>query len=202
MTSNRLSQRLRLYAASRIWINRCLSVLTAVHQGVWLGLLNRRALQELTDRYYTQRNTGAPREDYESRRFNLSGLQVFEETSCEKYFSKCGTILVGAAGGGRELLALSEKGHIVDAFECNPVLLDACRDLLRAEGLSARVVEAKPGQVPEELGIYDGAVCGWGAYMHVAGRESRVEFLRGFRAHLRSWGTDPHLVLHAEGFQV
>lgn len=183
-----LSRRNRSYLASRLWADRARNILRALHQGFWLGFLDRRHLEQLTAHYYADPQARSTSEAYQGREYNLSGLQQFEETAYDEYFVQAKTLLIGAVGGGRELIALLPRCDSIDAFESNSALLSSCRELLQVEGLEARVVSARPGRVPRELDTYDAAICGWGAYMHVAGRRHRIRFLSEFRDHLRPEG--------------
>jgi hypothetical protein len=86
-----------------------------------------------------------------------------------------------AAGGGREVLALQRMSFRVDAWECQPELVAAANALLASEGLEPSVVYAPRSTVPAGQGRYDGLVVGWGSYMLVQGRNSRVALLRALR---------------------
>jgi hypothetical protein len=121
---------------------------------------------------------------YKSDNHNLAGLFAWETVVIEQYFGDCHSVLIGATGGGREAIALARNGVEVTAFDCQPKLVEAAEALLRAEGLEAQFTIADPDQVPEGLGIYDGLILGWGAYIHIIGKENRVRFLRQFREHI------------------
>jgi 2-polyprenyl-3-methyl-5-hydroxy-6-metoxy-1,4-benzoquinol methylase len=161
---------------------RALFGMHAVHQGLWLGLLEGTELQAVTAHYY------AASRQYTGAAHNTSGLLGWETALVERHFAGCRTVLVGAAGGGREVVALARRGIAVDAFECSPVLLATAERVLREEGLTARVRLAPPDTLPDGLGTYDGVILGWGAYTHVAGRQARVRLLRDLAGHLRSGG--------------
>jgi hypothetical protein len=179
------SRRVRAFELSRRWVYQIHAVCDAVHQGVWLGLLDADGLQQLTDDHYRSTHTGAPGDqNYFSETHNSRGFFLWERETVDAHFSQCKTMLVGAAGGGRETHELARRGVNVDAFECNPDLLESCRSFLASRGVSANVVGARPNEVPESLGTYDGAILGWSSYMHIVGREQRIRFLKGFHRHL------------------
>jgi len=181
------SRHVRAFELSRRWVYQIHAVCDAVHQGVWLGILDADGLQELTDDHYRSTQTGAPHdENYFSERHNSRGFFGWERQAVDTHFTHCQTMLVGAAGGGRETHELARRGVKVDAFECNPDLLESCRSYLSSQGVAANIVAARPNEVPESLGTYDGAILGRSSYMHIVGREQRIGFLKGFRAHLRS----------------
>ena len=150
----------------------------AVHQAIWLGVLDRHARSAITDGWYSRDKTRYQNEDY-----NRGGLKRWEEAVVDRYFARCKRVIVGGAGGGREAFALAQRGIAVDAFECVPRLVSTAQEVLRGAAAPTRVIWAAPDDVPE-LGMHDGAICGWGAYMHIAGSVNRVRFLRKLRAQL------------------
>ncbi|MBN1598354.1 MAG: hypothetical protein JW894_08670, partial [Bacteroidales bacterium] len=58
-------------------------------------------------------------EKYADDNYNLSGLSEWGKKRFEKYFPKSKKILLLAAGGGRETVALIRMGYNVDSYECN-----------------------------------------------------------------------------------
>jgi hypothetical protein len=151
-------------------------VLRALHYGFWLGMLDLADHGWLAQRYCQ----GQP--IYEDRDYNLTGFVPWEQAAIDAYFVRCQSVVVAAAGGGREVVALLRRGLAVEAFDCCPQLVQYCRDLLADLGHAAVVHDAEPDSVPEGLSIHDGAIVGWGAYTHVPGRDRRIRFLRGLRA--------------------
>ena len=164
------------------WVARLLKALQAIHQGFWLGLLDREALHRLAEIQYLAW------EQYQSQDYNLSGLWWWEEAALDRYFSECRSVLLGAAGGGREIVGLSRRGIQVDAFEPCPGLVESCQEFLTSEGIAARAILSPPDRVPDQFGTYDGLIMGWGGYMHIAGRQTRIQFLKQFRRHVRAGG--------------
>ena len=154
------------------------TLLRAVHQGIRLGGMDSDALRRLTARAYSEMPL------YQSREYNLGGLARWENEALDRSFSTCRSVLLAASGGGREVVGLCRRGLRVDAFECCPCLVAQSRDLLDAERIPARVVQSKPDRVPNDLGTYDGLIVGWGAYMHIVGRSSRIRFLQELHRHV------------------
>lgn len=150
-------------------------------KAVWLGLLDAPALEEIALFHYSGVRSG-----FETERQNLGGHCAWEATATEMFFSNCRTILVAGAGGGREAIALAKLGFQVTAFDFSEDLVSACRRNMQAAGVTARVLEAPPGRVPDTLGIYDGIVAGRGFYHHIPGRSQRIDFLKDCRAHVQS----------------
>jgi hypothetical protein len=93
-------------------------------------------------------------------------------------------VLLGAAGGGRETLALRRLGIAVDAFESDARLIETANEFLKRQGMDPDVRRAPWDHCPEAIGEYDGAILGWAAYSHIRGRAARVAFLREFRERL------------------
>jgi hypothetical protein len=145
-----------------------------VHSGLWLGLLDRRDLYAIDDAEY------ASRAAYRTDAHNLGGFFDWERRAVDHHFPVTGPVVVVGAGAGREVLALAERGHPVTGFECNPVLVEAGRDLLRRTGSSGAALHwLARGAAPTGPGPYAAAVVGWSAYMLMPGRASRVAFLAG-----------------------
>jgi hypothetical protein len=115
--------RVDLFLKSNRWFSKLLTGIRAVHTGFWLGLLDRQALQGLTTRQYEDDDS------YAEENYNLSGLHHWETSVVEQYFSGCRTLLIGAAGAGREIIALSRRGFQADGFDCSPRFLERGRSL-------------------------------------------------------------------------
>ncbi len=168
----------RLYVRADRFERRVRTALEVVHQGMWLGLMGPESLRGATALYYA----GAGK--YADRDYNLSGLHPWETDVVRRHFGACRSVLVAAAGGGREAFALERLGLAVTAFDCADGLVSAANALAAAEGLAVRIALAPPDAVPDGPGAFDGAVIGWGGYMHIPGRPRRVAFLGQLRAHL------------------
>lgn len=165
-----------LFGAADAILRRLTAAAHALHQGFWLGLMDHRHLAGVAHRYYTR---GARWRDDD---WNTSGLFLWEERALARHFPASGRLLVGAAGGGREAIALARRGFRVEAFECVPELVEAARAAFARLALDVRILPAAPGAVPEGPGTFEGLIVGWSAYMHVPGRAARVAFLRALRA--------------------
>ncbi len=163
-------------------LSAALTAIRVVHEGVWLGMMGHQALDRATELYYRRR----PR--YRDPGYNASGLKAWEERAIERSFGDCRSVLVGAAGGGREVLALASRGLRVLAFERSRELRESCRELVAGAGLDAEVVGTGAGQAPPGGERVDGLIVGWGAYMHIPGRVARVLFLRQLRDRVRDGG--------------
>jgi len=170
-------------------MRRLVKIREAIREGFRLGVLDPESCQLLTDQHYTSTRDGNTfDENYFNQEFNRSGLFDWERPVFDTYFLGCNSVLIGAAGGGREMIEAARRGMRAIGFECNSDLLVACNALLETQGIEPDVVLSKPNEVPESLGIYDGAIIGWAAYTHVVGRARRVNFLKQIHKHIKPGG--------------
>lgn len=165
----------RAYVAWQRWRRRAAQAWDAVQAGAWLGILGRESLHAVDDVYY--RASAA----YRDEGHNLRGLFAWEEEALRGFFAPGGSLLLVGAGGGREVLALSERGYRVEGHECNPALAAYAKELLRRRECAGTVALLARDAAPAGEGVFDGVIVGWSAYMLVAGRERRVALLRGLR---------------------
>jgi hypothetical protein len=167
---------IRLYEASRRGFDTSVAAARAVFIGTWLGLLDRQSLHAADELYYRRTRM------YHDDQYNLSGLFPWEQDVLERHFRGCRTLLVTAAGGGREVIALERRSFRVFAFECHPELVAVANDLLAREGLKARVILAPRDQCPSDTPTCDGVILGWSSYTLMQHRSVRVRFLQQLRA--------------------
>lgn len=170
------------FNSSNRFIRRLYSLILALHQGFWLGLLSNKSLVQLVDSSYQDWNS------YRSHEYLHTGLWPWEKFCLDKYFLNLDTVLIGAAGGGREIFALHRMGLKIDAFDCNQQLGEVAIDELTRENIKCRYIITDPDHVPENVGIYDGLIMGWAGYSHIVGSEKRINFLKEFRQHVRTDG--------------
>lgn len=154
-------------------------VLNSCFAGFWMGILTRGDFHSIDERKCNRSR------QWVSEAHNNSGFFEWENTAVNKYFRDCKRIMVIAAGGGREVLALHKAGYGVDGFECNGRLVEFANRLFKEEKL-----DLKMGLVPRDHGpnngkIYDGTIVGWGAYMLIQGRKARVRLLKSLRQQVR-----------------
>ncbi|MCB1043245.1 MAG: class I SAM-dependent methyltransferase [Acidobacteria bacterium] len=115
---------------------------------------------------------------YQSDEHNKAGLFDWEEQAIAKWFPASGPLLLGACGGGRELLALAGKSYQMTGFECQPSLVSYAQSLLSREGVEAEILLTDPDEVPRFDRSFQAAILGWGAYIHIIGRDRRIRILR------------------------
>jgi hypothetical protein len=171
------TRRLRYFKRADSWFNRFVKLLSGVHEGLWLGSLSIDELNVITAEHY-EGSRESPSQEH-----NMRGLFDWELSAVNRYFPAGSCVLVAAAGGGREVVALRRAGYAAEGFECNPALVEAGNAILEELGLPRGIMLAPPDRVPAGLLVYGGVVVGWGAYTHIPTRGRRVEFLRALRQH-------------------
>lgn len=147
--------------------------LDAAYSGFWLGIMSQKSLDYSDELHYNHNAC------YIDDLYNEKGLFDWEKSILDKHFSNVKTILLIAAGGGREALALNRMGYKVDSYECNPALVEYANKFLRKNNVNAKVSYLSRNTVPEEVKKYDGIIIGWGAYSHIQGFNKRLLFLKG-----------------------
>ena len=147
----------------------------AIHEGFWLGCLSADDLNEITARHYAQS------QEYASTEHNRRGLFDWEAAVITRYFQPGSHILVAAAGGGREILALRRAGFHAEGFDCSPTLVQASETLFDRLGERRAVVLRAAGEVPSGPAFYQGLIVGWTGYTHIPTHRGRIAFLQGLR---------------------
>ncbi|MEW8059444.1 MAG: hypothetical protein AB2787_08215 [Candidatus Thiodiazotropha endolucinida] len=150
-----------------------------LHSGIWLGIFNRDDLYNLDEIYYQSEDM------YRNRDYNVGGLFSWEKHVVDKYFYGKKTILVGAAGGGREIIGLSDMEFQVDGFECNQTLITNAKKLLAELDIKCTLELSERNMCPTmNSKQYDAILVGWGGYMLIHTAEARIKFLRSLRARI------------------
>ena len=165
----------RWFKKSDQWFTRLMSIASAVHEGFWIGCLSADDLDAITGDHYQQSR------EYASPAHNQRGLFDWETAAVNQYFQPGSRILVAAAGGGREVLALRRAGFQAEGFDCSPTLVqagDAVFDGLRE---SRGVILCAASEVPSGPAHYQGLIVGWSGYAHIPTRRRRIAFLEGLR---------------------
>jgi SAM-dependent methyltransferase len=176
----------RAYAPARKAMARGVGALQAAFDGVWLGVLGPADLAAVDEAFY--RRHGGAEAMFESREHNLSGLEEWEARIVDERFKPGSRVVVTAAGGGREVLALAERGFDVEGFEPNAALVEAGRRLIAERGAAATLERSERDGFPAAAGECDAVVVGWGSYIHIQGRAWRVAMLRAARERLGPGG--------------
>lgn len=154
----------------------------AAINGLLLGLLSDASLRLLDERYY---DNALP---WSTDEWNERGLFDWERDLVDEHFRRCERLLVLACGGGREVLALLNKGFEATGYEPHPALLAYARRFLAAHGYESRVYPAPRDEFPPAAVPADGVVVGWGGFSLVHRRARRIALLREARRRLRPGG--------------
>lgn len=167
--------RAALYLAGERALETGVSLVRGAWDGVWLGLLDARALEQVDERYYSGEAV------YVTDEHNQRGLFDWEEQVVSDHLQPGCSVLVTGAGGGREVLALLERGFDAVGYEPHPGLTAAGATMLERLGHPGRLRVATsrgwPGGSADDR-TWDVVLIGWGAYMLVPSRRARVELLR------------------------
>src|SRR5258706_2663543 len=116
---------------------------TSLIQGLALGLLTNTELERLTEYRYATCFSSYAEESYVN-----SGLFIWEREAIQRYFPPGGRVLVAAAGAGREMIALTRAGFVVDGFDCCPPLVESGRNELKKQGIAAKLEYVPSSTVP------------------------------------------------------
>jgi hypothetical protein len=151
----------------------------------WTAPKDRAAL---TAALYADQSTYLPG----GRRFQ-SGLFAWEKAVIDgDRFPRSGRVLVGAAGAGREAMALIERGFSVLAFDpCEPFVA-AARAAAPADRATfvhaayddlVAAVAGRGGPLAEAVAgpPFDAVILGWGSLSHVLPERARAELLHALR---------------------
>ena len=112
----------------------------------------------------------------------------WEKRAIERYFPPPpARILVGAAGGGREIKYLADMGYFVAGFEPSPKLVSHAKNQVLPEqllGLEIAAYEDFTNGMPniEALAPFDAVILGWGSIHHLGLPQARQAVLGKLRA--------------------
>ncbi len=168
-------RRLRWFKQADQWFTRLINIAGAIHEGFWLGYLSIDDLDAITDDHYRKS------QEYASPEHNQRGLFDWEIAVVNQYFQPGSRILVAAAGGGREVLALRRAGFQAEGFDCSVTLVQASNAIFDRLGEPCGVTLCPSGEVPSGPALYRGLVVGWSGYTHIPARQRRIAFLQQLR---------------------
>jgi hypothetical protein len=169
----------RAYRSADTRRRQVLTFINGCFDGLWLGLLDRPALDRLDELFYTHgRDVVAGRSfTYAAEEYNLRGLWEWEKAAIEAYFPAGARVAVTGAGGGREVIALLERGFDAVGFEPNDALVATGRMLMHRLGHPDRLRECVRDEFPADASPCEAVLVGWGSYMLIPGRRRRLAFL-------------------------
>jgi hypothetical protein len=178
------------YAAARRRKDKLVAIANALFDGFWLGMFDRESLARFDELHYDTRRErlGDEAYGYEDERWNVRGLLDWEAAVVQEYFPPGARVVVTGAGGGREVLALLERGYDAVGYEPHPRLVRAGAELLERRGYPQRLFVSPRDAFPPDAEDCDAVVVGWGSYTLMPGRARRIDFLAGARARLPDGG--------------
>ena len=167
--------RVKCFELADRWLDRLIRFMRATHECFWLGCLSADDLNAVTEAHFGESQS------YASREHNLSGFFSWETSALHHYFRPGSRILLAAAGGGREVIALRKAGFDAEGFECNLPLVRASQTIFDQVGEPRYVTLCDPDSVPPGPPAYDGLIVGWTAYTHILTKLRRIAFLQALR---------------------
>lgn len=159
-------------------MDKFIKLINAFVVGFWLGVFKKDDFYWIDQYYFNVSKMGKM---YHDNAYNKRGLFQWEKDVIERYFGHQKNLLLIGAGGGREVLALSQMGFSVDGFEYNQRLVLVANQLLESENLPVKVAVAPKDRGPESVKQYDGIIVGWGTYTHIQNRTRRISLLKQLR---------------------
>lgn len=153
-------------------------LIKGVFDGIWLGCVGDRGRAAIDRHHYESQK------QYVDRAYNESGLGKWEAAALEEHFRGRRRVVISAAGGGREVLALLAMGFDAVGYEPNRELREFGQALLVERGYQGRLRASARDVWPHDAAACDAVVIGWGSYSLIEGSARRVKFLRGARSAL------------------
>lgn len=107
----------------------------------------------------------------------------WEEAIVTEFFPPAPSkILVGACGGGREMIGLGKLGYSVAGFDPGAALVALARQQVPAERLLDLAIGSYEGGMNRRASVlthapYDALILGWGSLSHLAAAKTRHELL-------------------------
>jgi hypothetical protein len=151
----------------------------ALFEGFWMGLLPESIDDVISEQSYGEGDS------YTNDGHLDSGFHFWEEIAIRKHFPPRSRILVGSAGGGRELIALSRAGFEATGFECSRAMVEAGKRALAQRSIAATLDWAPPSVAPKTGSTYDGVIVGWNGYCYISPRARRISFLKDLRDQMK-----------------
>lgn len=164
--------------------SRAASAAAIIRDEILFAFLDSSQKEELNARMYSRQLTYKP-----GGRLFEGGLFEWEKRAIEKSsFPSSGRILLGGAGGGREIVALRNRGYEVVGFEPSEPLVTAAQaaiterpgaSLVRASYADlVRAVNGKGGPLASITTTrFDGVILGWGSFSHLLEDAERSELV-------------------------
>lgn len=170
-------------ASLYLWSNRVFRVIhggsQALFEGFWMGLLPESVYDVISEESYGDGG------NYTNASYLDQGFHFWEDLAVRTYFAPGSRVLVAAAGGGRELIALVRAGFQAAGFECSHAMVQAGQRALLERGMTATLDWAPPSTAAQPGGLFDALIVGWNGYCYISPRARRIEFLRSLKVQLQ-----------------
>jgi hypothetical protein len=150
----------------------------ALFEGIWMGLLPESSCDLISEKSY---GSG---ESYTNDKYLDQGFHFWEDLVVRKHFAPRSRVLVAAAGGGRELIALVRSGFQAAGFECSRAMVAAGNRALAERNMATTLDWAPPCIAPSLGGVFDALIVGWNGYCYISPRARRIAFLESLRTQL------------------
>ena len=169
-------------ASFYLWSHRAFRVVgggsQALFEGFWMGLLPESVYDLISEKSYGEGRL------YTNAGYLDQGFHFWEDLAVQTYFASGSRVLVAAAGGGRELIALARSGFEATGFECSRAMVRAGQRALAERGVAATLDWSPPCVAPPQEGQFDALIVGWNGYSYISPRQRRLEFLKNLREQL------------------
>ena len=171
-------------ASLYLWSNRVFRALNggsqALFEGFWMGILPESIYDVISEKSY------GDGKQYTNPTYLDHGFHFWEDLAVRKHFTPGCRVLVAAAGGGRELIALVRGGFQAAGFQCSRAMVAAGKRALVQRNIAATLEWAPPCIAPALGGGFDALIVGWNGYCYISPRARRLEFLKSLRTQLRA----------------
>lgn len=190
MNNRRAVYGARVILATRI-VDTAYQWFTKLRSELVLSLASDAVLAEFNNLTYGTQSSYNPRSD-----IFRAYLFPWEEAVIARFFpDPPARVLIGGAGGGREVWPLAQRGYDVVAFEPSGALTNMMMEHLPADlhvqvyraayGDLPHLHGARPGDAPATLSTlapFDAALIGWGSFAHLPNTAARAHTLKAFAA--------------------
>src|SRR5580700_5761395 len=146
-------------ASLYLWSHRFFRVVhggaQVLFEGFWMGLLPESVYDAISEKSYGEGK------QYTNPSYLDQGLHFWEDLAVRTYFPPGSRVLVAAAGGGRELIALVRSGFQAAGFECSHAMVAAGNRALAERNMATTLDWAPPCIAPSLGGVFDALIVGW-----------------------------------------
>ncbi len=139
-------------------------------EGFWLSILSEKQIEKFIKTFYKRSK------QYSSDKTTLKGLYDWEQYIANKFVASNSQITIIGAGGGREVFALANLGHSIDAYEPDEKMVKYAKSFFHDRKLPVEFSHMLPNEIA--LKQCDVFWLGWGVYTQIISRDKRVKLLK------------------------